>query len=98
MLPTVFSRTRGWISDCDSTLVWARKRSTMPRTNGRMPGEVTSTGASPSRAASSKRSRTSVMNSDSCDGCMARLRSSPWPTIDSAKVCSHLADSAISGR
>ena len=25
-----------------------RKRSTMPRTNGRMPGEVTSTGASPS--------------------------------------------------
>ena len=29
------------------------------------------------RAASSKRSRTSVMNSDSRDGCIARLRSSP---------------------
>src|SRR5579864_9497139 len=29
------------------TLVWARKRSTMPRTNGRMPGEVTGAGASP---------------------------------------------------
>ena len=42
--------------------------------------------------------RTAVMNSDSRDGCMARLRSSPVPTIDSAKFCSHLADIAISGR
>ena len=55
MLPTVFSRARGWISDCDITGVCARKRSTMPRTNGRIWAEVTSTGASPSRAASSKR-------------------------------------------
>ena len=47
MLPTVFSRTWGWISDCDMTLVCTRKRSTMPRTNGRVWGEVTSTGASP---------------------------------------------------
>ena len=44
MLPTVFRRARGWISDCDSTVVWARNRSTMPRTNGRMPPDVTSTG------------------------------------------------------
>ena len=98
MLPTVFSRTRGWISDCDMTGVWARKRSTMLRTKGRMPVEVTSTGASPSRAAYSKRSRTMVMNSESFDGCMASCRSSPWPISDSAKDCSHAADSAISGR
>ena len=70
----------------------------MPRTNGLMPAEVTSTGASPSRAASSNFSRTSVMNSDNFDGCIASWRSSPWPTIDSAKACSHLADIAISGR
>src|SRR5262249_55731238 len=38
------------------------------------------------------------MNSESRDGCIARLRSSPWPTIDSAKACSHFAESAISGR
>ena len=47
MLPTVLSRTRGWISDCDNTVVCDRNRSTIERTNGRMPGEVTSTGASP---------------------------------------------------
>jgi len=70
----------------------------MPRTNGRMPGEVTSTGASPSRAACSNFSLTKLMNSVSFDGCMARLRSSPWPTIDSAKACSHLAVSAMIGR
>jgi hypothetical protein len=51
ILATVFSRTRGWISVCASTLVWARKRSMMPRTNGRMPADVTKTGASPSRPA-----------------------------------------------
>jgi hypothetical protein len=45
--PTVFSRTRGWISLYDITGVCARKRSTMPRTNGRMWPEVTSTGDSP---------------------------------------------------
>src|SRR5437899_2499290 len=61
MLPTVLSRARAWISACDSTAVWARKRSTMLRTNGRAPAEVTSTGASPPRAASSNFSRTSVM-------------------------------------
>ena len=70
----------------------------IPRTNGRMPADVTRTGASPSRAASSKRSRTSVMNSDSRDGCIARLRSSPCPMMESAKACSHFADSEISGR
>jgi hypothetical protein len=42
MLATVFSHARGWISDCASTLVCARKRSTIPRTNGRMAAEVTS--------------------------------------------------------
>src|SRR6201993_5287271 len=97
-LPTVFSRARGWISACDSTVVWARKRSTSERTKGRIEAEVTNTGASPSRAARSKESRTAAMNSDSFDGCIARLRSSPVPTMDSAKACSHLADSAISGR
>ena len=60
--------------------------------------EVTSTGASPSRAAASNRSRTKVMNSVSLEGCIVRVRASPWPTIDSAKACSHCADSAISGR
>lgn len=45
ILATVLSRARGLISDCASTLVGARKRSTLPRTNGRMPAEVTSTGA-----------------------------------------------------
>ena len=54
-LPTVFSRARGWISACDSTVVCERKRSTSERTNGRIAAEVTSTGASPSRAACSKR-------------------------------------------
>ena len=49
------------------------KHSTMPRTNGLMPAEVTRTVASPSRAAISKRSRTKVMNSDSFDGCMAKV-------------------------
>ena len=29
---------------------------------------------------------------------MARLFSSPWPTIDSAKACSQAGDSAMSGR
>jgi hypothetical protein len=38
------------------------------------------------------------MNSDSFEGCIARLRSSPWPIMDSAKAYSHRADSAISGR
>ena len=42
--------------------------------------------------------RTTVMNSDSFEGCIARLRSSPAPTSDSAKACSHFADSAISGK
>ena len=98
MPPTVFNRARGWISDCDNTVVWVRKRSTIERTNGRTPGEVTSTGASPSRAASSKRSRIRLMNSERREGAIARLFSSPWPTIDSAKACSHLAESAISGR
>ena len=70
----------------------------MPRTKGRMLPEVTSTGASPSRAAASNFSRTSVMNSVSFDGCIASWRSSPWPTSDSAKACSQRADSAISGR
>jgi len=97
-LPTVFSRARGWISACDKTMVWARKRSTSERTNGLIAAEVTSTGASPSRAACSNRSRTTVMNSESFDGCIARLRSSPWPISDSAKACSHFADSAIKGR
>jgi hypothetical protein len=64
ILPTVFSLARGRISLCDIAGVYARKRSTMPRTNGRMPAEVTSTGASPSRAAVSNFSRTRVMNSD----------------------------------
>ena len=70
----------------------------MPRTKGRMLAEVTSTGASPSRAAVSNFSRTSVMNSVSLDGCIASWRSSPVPTMDSAKACSHFADSAMSGR
>ena len=60
--------------------------------------DVTSTGASPSRAACSKALRTAVMNSESFEGCIARLRSSPVPTIDSANACSQRADSAISGR
>src|SRR6266849_4761049 len=64
-LPTVFSRARGWISAWDKTMVWARKRSTSERTNGRIAADVTSTGASPSRAACSNRSRTTVMNSES---------------------------------
>ena len=98
MLPTVFSRARGWISACDSTVVCERKRSTSECTNGLIAAEVTSTGASPSRAACSKLLRTAVMNSDSFEGCMARLRSSPVPTIDSANAFSHRADSAISGR
>ena len=38
------------------------------------------------------------MNCCSCDGAMASWRSSPWPTIDSAKACSQAGDSAISGR
>jgi hypothetical protein len=29
------------MSDCDKTVVWVRKRSTIERTNGRTPGEVT---------------------------------------------------------
>jgi len=73
----VFSRALGWISACDSTVVCALKRSTSERTNGRMAAEVTSTGASPSRAACSNRSRTMVINSESLEGCIARLRSSP---------------------
>jgi len=60
MLPTVFSLARGWISPCEGTGVCARKRSMMPRKNGLMPLEVTSTVASPSRAAASNFSRTSV--------------------------------------
>src|SRR6516165_4890493 len=92
MLPTVFRRARGWISAWERTGVWARNRSITPRTNGRMPAEATSTGASPSCAASSKRCRTRVMNSVSLEGCMARLRSSPWPTIDSANACSLCAE------
>src|ERR1700761_9241772 len=71
MLPTVFNLARGWISACDNTVVWARNRSTRERTKGRIAAEVTSTGASPSRAARSKASRTPVMNSDSFEGCMA---------------------------
>ena len=35
MLPTVFSRARGWISACEITGVSRRKRSMMPRTKGR---------------------------------------------------------------
>ena len=97
-LPTVFSRARGWISACDKTVVCEWNRSTSERTNGRIAAYVTSTGASPSRAACSKALRTAVMNSDSLEGCIARLRSSPVPTIDSAKACSQRADSAISGR
>jgi hypothetical protein len=31
MFPTALSRARGSISDCDSTLVWERKRSTIKR-------------------------------------------------------------------
>ena len=50
---TVLSRARGWISACDSTGVCERNRSTIPRTNGRADADVTSTGASPWRAASS---------------------------------------------
>jgi hypothetical protein len=40
----------------------------MPRTNGRIAGEVTKTGASPSRAACSNFSRTRLMNSVSFEG------------------------------
>src|SRR5216684_9394238 len=69
-LPTVFSRARGWISACDKTVVCDLKRSTSERTKGRIEAEVTNTGASPSRAACSKRSRTTVMNSDSFEGCI----------------------------
>src|SRR6266567_4596069 len=96
--PTVLSRARGWISDWDMTVVWVRKRSTIERANGRTLGEVTKTGASPSRAASSKRSRIRVMNSESFEGAIARFLFSPSPTIDSANACSHLADSAMIGR
>ena len=57
-LPTVFSRTRGWISACDSTGVSRRKRSMIWRAKGRAIAEVTSAGISPMRAASSNLSRT----------------------------------------
>ena len=65
------------------------------RTKGRTKAEVTSTGISPWRAASSKRSRTWMTKSCSLEGCMARWRSSPWPTIDSAKAVSQLGDSVM---
>src|ERR1700737_3678714 len=77
MLPTVLSRARGWISACDKTVVCCLKRSTSERTNGRIAAEVTSTGASPSRAACSKRSRPAVMNWDGFGGCIPRLPPPP---------------------
>src|SRR3954454_5218957 len=48
-LPTVLSRTRGWISPWLSTGVSRRKRSMIERTKGRAWAEVTSTGISPWR-------------------------------------------------
>ena len=53
IVPTVFSRAWGWISDWLITTVCGRNRSTMVRTNRRMPGLVRSTGSSPVLAASS---------------------------------------------
>ena len=47
-------------SDCDSTLVWERKRSTIELTKGRTAGDVTSAGDSPWRAVSPNRSLTGV--------------------------------------
>jgi hypothetical protein len=57
---------------------------------------VSNTGASPFRAASSKRSRTMVTNSDNFEGCIASERLSPSPISDSAKFCSHFGLSEIS--
>src|SRR3546814_3460068 len=85
--PSVLMRALAWISFCDSTTVEGRKRSTIERTKGRTGGDVSSTGLSPSMAWRSKVCRTALMNSCRRVGAIESWRSSPSPTIASAKAC-----------